>query len=112
MTKGSRVVVAAGLLTGAAAFFFLFAGCEDADGGDPDQQAAEPPDGSLRGELAIYVSTAPAAEGEAGGMGPSALQFFLRARPGTAAAAEPERKLLFDHDPGLASGADLKVWGI
>ena len=63
-------------------------------GDDAETVAA---DGSLRGELSIYIADEP-------GVG-SQTQYFLRD------AAGAERRLLFDADPGLEPGAPLAVWG-
>jgi hypothetical protein len=69
------------------------AGCAG-PGEDPETRAA---DGSLRGELAIYIADDP-------GVG-SQTHYFLKDAAGT------EQRLLFDADPGLAPGAPLTVWG-
>ena len=69
-------------------------GCE---GGDDD--ALEQADGSLQGELAIYMA-------DDLERGVQTKQYAIRSAPGV------ERRVEFDSDPGLQPGARLRVWGV
>ena len=70
-------------------------GCEG--GGDDD--ALEQADGSLQGELAIYLA-------DDLERGVQTKQYAIRSAPGV------ERRVEFDRDPGLQPGARLRVWGV
>ena len=70
------------------------AGCE---GGDDD--VLEQADGSLQGELAIYIA-------DDLERGVQTKQYAIRSAPGV------ERRVEFDSDPGLQPGARLRVWGV
>jgi len=65
---------------------------------DPQSADSAAADGSMRGELLVYSIDQMD--------GASETQFFLR----TADAVE--HRLLFDLEPDLAPGAQLKVWGV
>jgi len=85
-----QAALIAGIALGTAA---LPCGCAD-PGDDVTTNAA---DGSLRGELAIYIADEP-------GVG-SQTHYFLKDTAGR------ERRLLFDSAPDVEPGAWLKVWG-
>jgi MYXO-CTERM domain-containing protein len=95
--KRAREIVVAPAVALAIGFGSLVAvtGCES--GGDED--ALEQADGSLQGELAIYIA-------DDLERGVQTKQYAVRSAPGV------ERRLEFDSDPGLQPGTRIRVWGV
>jgi MYXO-CTERM domain-containing protein len=82
------------LVSALASAAMLVAGCSD----NPQGDGVNVEDGSLNGEIAVYMADNFEAQR-------SETQYMLRAPNGV------ERRLRFETDPGLEAGTPIKLWG-
>jgi len=94
MKRAARTLAIAVAAIGLTAGASLVSSCA----GPGDDVSTTGADGSRRGELAVYISDDPE--------GVSQTHYFLKDALGG------ELRLLFDSEPDIAPGAQIKVWGV